>query len=106
LGLPMLLFVKQAVKWYGGAHYVLCRGIRKVTGEIGLSFLAYNLKRAIKYDRNKGTYRGNPGRITSFFIKFYQKTRKAPEVRCFSRLKFQRFQTNCEKLGEYRCHSQ
>jgi transposase len=35
------------VKWYGGAHYVLCRGIRKVTGEIGLSFLAYNLRRAI-----------------------------------------------------------
>lgn len=35
------------VKWYGGAYYVLCKGIRKVTGEIGLSFLAYNLRRAI-----------------------------------------------------------
>lgn len=35
------------VKWYGGAHYVLCKGITKVTGEIGLSFLAYNMKRVI-----------------------------------------------------------
>ena len=35
------------VKWYQGAHYFLCRGIEKVTGEISLSFLAYNLRRAI-----------------------------------------------------------
>jgi len=35
------------IKWYDGAHYVLCRGKEKVTAEIGLSFLAYNLKRAI-----------------------------------------------------------
>lgn len=35
------------VKWYHGAHYVLCRGKEKVTGELGLSFLAYNLRRAI-----------------------------------------------------------
>jgi len=35
------------VKWYHGAHYLLCRGIEKATGELGLSFLAYNLKRAI-----------------------------------------------------------
>ena len=35
------------VKWYHGAHYVLCRGIEKVTAELGLSFLAYNLTRAI-----------------------------------------------------------
>ena len=35
------------VKWYGGAHYLLCRGKKKVTGEIGLSFLAYNIRRAI-----------------------------------------------------------
>jgi len=35
------------VKWYDGAHYLLCKGKEKVTAEIGLSFLAYNLKRAI-----------------------------------------------------------
>ena len=35
------------VKWYHGAHYFLCRGKEKVTGEMGLSFLAYNLRRAI-----------------------------------------------------------
>lgn len=35
------------VKWYLGAHYLLCRGKEKVTGEIGLAFLAYNLRRAM-----------------------------------------------------------
>ena len=35
------------IKWYHGAHYVLCRGKEKVSGEMGLSFLAYNMKRAI-----------------------------------------------------------
>jgi len=35
------------IKWYHGAHYLLCRGKEKATGEIGLSFLAYNLRRAI-----------------------------------------------------------
>jgi transposase len=35
------------VKWHNFAHYVLCRGKEKVTAELGLSFLAYNLTRAI-----------------------------------------------------------
>jgi transposase len=35
------------VKWYHGAHYLLCRGKEKVTGELGLSFLVYNMRRAI-----------------------------------------------------------
>lgn len=35
------------VKWYHGAHYLLCKGIKKATGELGLSFLAFNLRRAI-----------------------------------------------------------
>ena len=35
------------VKWYHGAHYLLCRGKEKATAELGLSFMAYNLKRAI-----------------------------------------------------------
>ena len=35
------------IKWYDGAHYVLCKGKEKVGAEIGLSYLAYNLKRAI-----------------------------------------------------------
>ncbi len=35
------------VKWYNFAHYVLCRGKEKVTAELGLCFLAYNLRRAI-----------------------------------------------------------
>lgn len=46
------------VKWYGGAHYVLCKGIRKVTGEIGLSFLAYNLRRAINMVGTKALIEG------------------------------------------------
>lgn len=35
------------VKWYHGAHYLLCIGKEKATAEIGLSFLVYNMKRAI-----------------------------------------------------------
>jgi len=35
------------VKWYHGAHYFLCKGKEKTTAEAGLSFLAYNMKRAI-----------------------------------------------------------
>lgn len=35
------------VKWYNFGHYVLCRGKEKVTAELGLSFLAYNMRRAI-----------------------------------------------------------
>lgn len=35
------------VKWHHGAYYLLCKGKEKVTAELGLSFLAYNLKRAI-----------------------------------------------------------
>ena len=35
------------VKWYHGAHYLLCKGKEKATAELGLSFLAYNMKRAI-----------------------------------------------------------
>jgi len=35
------------IKWYHGAHYLLCKGKEKVTAELGLSFLAYNMKRAI-----------------------------------------------------------
>ena len=35
------------VKWYDGAHYLLCKGKEKATAGPGLSFLAYNLKRAI-----------------------------------------------------------
>ena len=35
------------VKWHHDARYLLCRGIEKASGELGLSFLAYNLKRAI-----------------------------------------------------------
>ena len=37
-----------SIKWYGDAGYVLCRGKRKISAEIGLSFLGYNMKRAIK----------------------------------------------------------
>lgn len=35
------------VKWYHGAHYFLCKGKEKTSAEMGLSFLAYNLRRAI-----------------------------------------------------------
>jgi len=37
----------RTVKWYHGAHYLLCKGKEKATAELGLSFLAYNMKRAI-----------------------------------------------------------
>ena len=35
------------VKEYDGAHFFLCRGKEKVSAEIALSFLVYNLRRAI-----------------------------------------------------------
>jgi transposase len=35
------------VKWHHGAHYLLCKGKEKATAELGLSFLAYNMKRII-----------------------------------------------------------
>jgi transposase len=35
------------VKWHHGAHYLLCRGKEKAGAEPGLSFLAYNMTRAI-----------------------------------------------------------
>jgi transposase len=35
------------VKWFHGAHYLLCKGIEKASAEMGLSFLAYNMIRAI-----------------------------------------------------------
>jgi transposase len=35
------------VKWHHGAHYLLCRGKEKAGAELGLSFLAYNMTRAI-----------------------------------------------------------
>ncbi|MBO4676084.1 MAG: hypothetical protein J5633_00920 [Oscillospiraceae bacterium] len=35
------------MKWYRGAHYLLCRGKTKAAAELGLSFLAYNMTRAI-----------------------------------------------------------
>jgi transposase len=35
------------VKRYHGAYFLLCKGIKKTTAELGLSFLAYNLRRAI-----------------------------------------------------------
>ena len=36
------------IKWYDGAHYFLCRGKEIVSAEIALSFLTYNLRRAIR----------------------------------------------------------
>lgn len=35
------------VKWHHGAHYVLCKGLKKTTAELGFTFLAYNLRRVI-----------------------------------------------------------
>lgn len=35
------------IKWYDGAHYFLCKGKEKVSAEIALSYLTYNLRRAI-----------------------------------------------------------
>lgn len=49
------------VKWYNGAHYLLCKGKEKASAELGLSFLAYNLKRAIKiagFDKLLAAVRG------------------------------------------------
>ena len=36
------------IKWYDGAHYFLCRGKEMVSAEIALSFLTYNVRRAIR----------------------------------------------------------
>lgn len=46
------------VKWFHGAHYVLCKGIKKTTAELGLSFLAYNLRRAINLKGTSGILEG------------------------------------------------
>ena len=35
------------VKWHHGAHYLLCKGKEKAGGEMGLSFLCYNLRRVL-----------------------------------------------------------
>lgn len=35
------------LKWHHDARYVLCKGKKKASGELGLSFLVYNLKRAL-----------------------------------------------------------
>lgn len=46
------------VKWHHGAHYVLCKGIKKTTAEPGLSFLAYNLRRAVNMIGTKAILEG------------------------------------------------
>jgi len=35
------------LKWHHDARYLLCKGKKKASGELGLSFLVYNLKRAL-----------------------------------------------------------
>ena len=35
------------VKWYRGAHYLLCKGKVKASVELGLSFPACNMTRAV-----------------------------------------------------------
>lgn len=35
------------VKWHHDARYLLCKGMKKASGELGLSFLVYNMKRAL-----------------------------------------------------------
>jgi transposase len=35
------------IKWYDGAHYFLMRGRDKISAEVALSFLSYNIRRAI-----------------------------------------------------------
>lgn len=35
------------IKWYDGAHYFLCKGKEKVSAEVALSYLTYNLRRAM-----------------------------------------------------------
>ena len=41
------------VKWYRGAHYLLCKGKEKAAAERGLSFLACSMTRAINMVRIK-----------------------------------------------------
>ena len=45
------------IKWYDGAYYFLCRGKEKVSAEIALSYLAYDLRRAV----NLTTPKAGPG---------------------------------------------
>jgi hypothetical protein len=35
------------VKWAFGAPYLLLKGIRKVSGEVGLLLISYNFRRAL-----------------------------------------------------------
>lgn len=43
----------ETIKRSFGAYYFLTKGKKSVTAEIGLSFLAYNMKRAINILGNK-----------------------------------------------------
>ena len=61
------------VKWYHGAHYLLCRGREKANGEMGLSFLAYNIRRVITlvgvHKIIEAAREGVPGGISLFFTR-------------------------------------
>ena len=41
------------IKWYDGAYHFLCRGVEKVSAETALSYLGYNIRRAINLTKPK-----------------------------------------------------
>lgn len=47
------------IKWYDGAYYFLRRGKEKVAAETALSYLSYNIRRAVNLTKSKGG--GVPG---------------------------------------------
>ena len=46
------------VEWYDGVHYFLCKGREKAAAETALSYLGYNIRRAVKI----------PGRSGHFYV--------------------------------------
>lgn len=43
------------LKWYDGYHYFLCKGTEKVAAETALSYLSYDMRRAIRMTTDKNS---------------------------------------------------
>jgi transposase len=90
-----------SIKWYGDAGYVLCRGKRKVSAEIGLSFLGYNIKRAISMVATEELLKKMGARQYRFFfsqIKRLCLSEKPLKIRR-KPLKISGFRTLCGAVG-------
>lgn len=60
------------VKWYDGAYWFLCRGKEKVAAETALSYLSYNIRRAVNLTKPKDS--GPPGILMLLKARKWEKT--------------------------------